>query len=58
MHSLPAVRASVRLGSRPFTRAEMERLFLTRSGVPWKVSDEVDMASWVPGSGPAVASAR
>ena len=45
-----------RLGSRPFTRAEMERLFLTRSGVPWKVSDEVDMASWVPGSGPAVAS--
>lgn len=36
-----------RLGSRPFTRSEMERLFMTRSGVPWKVSDEVDMNRWV-----------
>jgi len=45
-----------RLGSRPFTRPEMERLFLTRGGVPWKVSDEVDMAAWVPGEGPRVAS--
>jgi hypothetical protein len=36
-----------RLGSRPFTRAEMERLFMTRSGVPWKVSDEVNMSRWV-----------
>jgi hypothetical protein len=36
-----------RLGSRPFTRPEMERLFMTRSGVPWKVSDEVDMTRWV-----------
>jgi hypothetical protein len=36
-----------RLGSRPFTRPEMERLFMTRSGVPWKVSDEVDMQRWV-----------
>jgi hypothetical protein len=36
-----------RLGSRPFTREEMERLFLTRSGVPWKVSDAVDMDRWV-----------
>jgi hypothetical protein len=36
-----------RLGSRPFTRPEMERLFMTRSGVPWKVSDEVDMKRWV-----------
>ncbi|MBA4163944.1 MAG: hypothetical protein C0510_04830 [Erythrobacter sp.] len=42
-----------RLGSRPFTRAEMEKLFLTRSGVPWKVRDEVDMSAWVPGAGPA-----
>ena len=41
-----------RLGSRPFNRPEMERLFLTRGGVPWKVSDEPDMASWVPGAGP------
>jgi hypothetical protein len=44
-----------RLGSRPFTRPEMERLFLTKGGVPWKVSDEVDMANWVPGAGPVVA---
>jgi hypothetical protein len=36
-----------RLGSRPFTRPEMERLFMTRSGVPWKVSDDVDMKRWV-----------
>ncbi|MEO0463451.1 MAG: hypothetical protein AAF127_09990 [Pseudomonadota bacterium] len=36
-----------RLGSRPFTRDEMERLFMTRSGVPWKVSDDVDMERWV-----------
>ncbi|MEP2180470.1 MAG: hypothetical protein ABJI04_11090, partial [Marinomonas sp.] len=35
-----------RLGSRPFTRAEMERLFLTRAGVPWKVSDKPDMRAW------------
>jgi hypothetical protein len=47
-----------RLGSRPFTRVEMERLFLTRGGVPWKVSDEADMAAWVPGQGPVVASSR
>jgi hypothetical protein len=47
-----------RLGSRPFTRSEMERLFLTRGGVPWKVSDEPDMAAWVPGEGPRVASVR
>ena len=36
-----------RLGSRPFNRPEMERLFMTRSGVPWKVSDDVDMNRWV-----------
>ena len=36
-----------RLGSRPFTRDEMERLFMTSSGVPWKVSDAVDMNRWV-----------
>lgn len=35
-----------RFGSRPFTRAEMERLFLTRRGVPYKVSDGVDMSAW------------
>jgi hypothetical protein len=41
-----------RLGSRPFTRSEMQRLFLRRDGVPWKVSDEPDMTVWVPGRGP------
>ncbi|MXO56178.1 hypothetical protein GRI36_04715 [Altererythrobacter gangjinensis] len=39
-----------RLGSRPFTREEMEKLFLTGGGVPWKVSDEPDMSAWVGGS--------
>ncbi|HEX5644434.1 MAG TPA: hypothetical protein VFX62_02860, partial [Erythrobacter sp.] len=43
-----------RLGSRPFTRSEMERLFLTRAGVPWKVSDKPDMGAWVGGRGPLV----
>ncbi len=49
-----------RLGSRPFTRSEMERLFMTRSGVPWKVSDDVDMKRWVgiAPPGPLRASAR
>ena len=37
-----------RLGSRPFTRGEMERLFLTSRGSPWKVSDTVDMEAWRP----------
>jgi hypothetical protein len=35
-----------RLGSRPFTRSEMERLFLTRKGFPYKVSDEGEMSAW------------
>ncbi|MDP4605066.1 MAG: hypothetical protein NWS68_02800 [Erythrobacter sp.] len=49
-----------RLGSRPFTRPEMERLFMTRSGVPWKVSDKVDMNRWVgvAPQGPLQAAAR
>jgi hypothetical protein len=49
-----------RLGSRPFTREEMERLFMTRSGVPWKVSDTVDMKRWVgiAPPGPRQAAAR
>jgi hypothetical protein len=36
-----------RLGSRPFTRAEMERLFLNARGQPWRVSDTGTMADWV-----------
>lgn len=37
-----------RIGSRPFTRREMERLFLTSKGIPYKVSDDVDMKGWRP----------
>ncbi|QQV77683.1 hypothetical protein H5J25_02495 [Sphingomonas aliaeris] len=37
-----------RLGSRPFTRPEMERLFLNRRGMPWKVTDRADLSFWVP----------
>jgi LVIVD repeat len=37
-----------RLGSRPFTRAEMERLFLNSQGRPWLVNDAGTMADWVP----------
>ncbi|KHK91392.1 LVIVD repeat-containing protein [Novosphingobium malaysiense] len=37
-----------RLGARPFTRPEMERLFLNRRGVPYKVRDDVDMTAWWP----------
>jgi hypothetical protein len=36
-----------RLGSRPFTRPEMERFFLNSRGVPWKVSDAADLKDWV-----------
>ncbi len=38
-----------RLGSRPFTRPEMEQLFLNRRGFPFKVSDDVNMTAWRPG---------
>jgi hypothetical protein len=37
-----------RLGSRPFTRREMEMLFLNSRGVPYRVSDSGTMADWVP----------
>jgi hypothetical protein len=36
-----------RLGSRPFTRAEMEKLFLGPRGIPYKVVDTVSMSDWV-----------
>ncbi|MBK5264432.1 MAG: hypothetical protein JJE34_04235, partial [Alphaproteobacteria bacterium] len=45
-----------RLGARPFTRPEMERMFLNSRGIPYKVRDDVDMGAWRPpmllGSGP------
>jgi len=36
-----------RLGSRPFTRPEMEQLFLNSRRAPYKVSNAVDMGLWV-----------
>jgi len=36
-----------RVGSRPFTRPEMERFFLDRSGKPYRVTDEPDFAAWL-----------
>ncbi|WP_416195004.1 hypothetical protein [Sphingopyxis sp.] len=37
-----------RLGSRPFTRSEMEALFLNGKGLVYKVRDEVDQGGWRP----------
>jgi LVIVD repeat len=37
-----------RVGSRPFTRPEMERLFMTPKGIPYKVVDEGGMADFIP----------
>jgi hypothetical protein len=42
-----------RVGSRPFTRAEMERLFLNSRGSPYRVSDTGTMQDWV---GPRLAA--
>jgi hypothetical protein len=37
-----------RLGSRPFTRSEMERLFLNHRGIPYRVTDRGSLEDWVP----------
>jgi hypothetical protein len=37
-----------RLGARPFTRTEMERLFLSSRGAPYRVTDTPSFADWVP----------
>lgn len=37
-----------RIGSRPFKRSEMERLFLNSKGEVWKVNDRPTFADWVP----------
>ena len=37
-----------RLGSRPFTRSEMERLFLNSRGIPYRVTDVPGFADWTP----------
>ncbi|MEP2381974.1 hypothetical protein, partial [Parasphingorhabdus sp.] len=36
-----------RIGSRPFTRSEMERFYLNSQGKPYFVKDKPDMADWV-----------
>jgi len=41
-----------RLGSRPFTTEERLRLYLTKSGNPWFVKDDVDMDDHVAGETP------
>jgi hypothetical protein len=46
-----------RLGSRPFHRSEMEKLFLNSRGQVWKVSDTPSFADWTPAAG-AQAAAR
>ena len=37
-----------RLGSRPFTRAEMEKLFLNSLGKPYMVTDDAEVTNWRP----------
>jgi hypothetical protein len=37
-----------RLGSRPFTRSEMEKLFMTPRGIPYTVLDTPDMERYLP----------
>jgi hypothetical protein len=36
-----------RLGSRPFTRPEMEQFFMDRWGRPYRVTDKVDATAWL-----------
>jgi len=36
-----------RVGSRPFTRSEMERFYLNSKGQPYFVNDKPDIADWV-----------
>lgn len=38
-----------RLGSRPFTRPEMERMFRGRDGAVFRVTDDVRMDDWIAG---------
>ncbi|MBM86226.1 MAG: hypothetical protein CMM47_09410 [Rhodospirillaceae bacterium] len=40
-----------RLGSRPFTLKEQQKLYLDTKGDPWVVSDEVRKEDFVPGTG-------
>lgn len=42
-----------RLGSRPFTLDEQQKLYLNKDGSPWYVSDEIDIDAFTPGQPPA-----
>ena len=37
-----------RIGSRPFNRSEMEKLFLRKDGSVWNVSDKAEAKDWIP----------
>ena len=37
-----------RLGSRPFNRTEMQRMYLNSRGLPYQVQDEGSMQDWMP----------
>jgi hypothetical protein len=43
-----------RIGARPFNKAEMDKLYLTPEGEPWKVSDEVRHEDYLPRPGNTV----
>ncbi len=47
-----------RVGSRPFKRSEMEKLFLNAKGEVWKVDDRPSFADWVPAQSGKVAGKR
>ena len=40
-----------RLGSRPFNRTEMQRMYLNSRGLPYQVQDEGSMQDWMPAPG-------
>ncbi len=42
-----------RLGSRPFTLEEQQKLYLNKDGSPWYVNDEIDIDAFTPGQPPA-----
>jgi hypothetical protein len=43
-----------RIGSRPFNRAEMEKMYLDANGKPWKVSDVGDPNDYLPLMSPLI----
>ena len=37
-----------RIGSRPFSAAEMRKFYITPEGKPWSVTDEVERSKFIP----------